>query len=101
MLRLTQKVRLLSLWLRGWGGRCSLHLCCCVPSGLDDNPDHVDCPRAIAFIRAQWLNNRGESEVLTDELNRITYDESKSIQTFISEFAMLINNIEPIIPSRS
>ena len=65
-----------------------------------DNPDHVDCPRAIAFIRAQWLNNRGESEVLTDELNRITYDESKSIQTFISEFAMLINNIEPIIPSR-
>ena len=67
---------------------------------LADIPDITDAPTAIEHIRLNWLSGRHVTDVLQDELDTITYSEGTSLQTFLSEFALLVNNIEPIIPSR-
>ena len=56
-------------------------------------------PKAIEFIKTNWLCGRGEEDILQAAMDNLTFSEDKSLQSFLHEFSLLHRNIEPIIPS--
>ena len=47
------------------------------------------------YIRANWLGNQSESDIVAQELNNLSFHSNGSILTFLSEFYLLLSNQTP------